>query len=45
MKATHKTAKELIGRAEEHADYAPAATQKIIRELIDTLNEFMEYNS
>jgi hypothetical protein len=41
---THATAKELIGRAEAHADHAPAETKKIIRELVDTLEAFMDYN-
>lgn len=41
---THKAAKELIGRAEAHADHAPAETKKIMRELIDALGQFIDYN-
>ena len=44
MEINYRTTKELIGRAEAHADHAPEATQKIMRELIDHLETYIEYN-
>lgn len=41
---SHKQAKELISRAEAHADHAPAETKKIMRELIDALEKYIDYN-
>jgi cob(I)alamin adenosyltransferase len=43
MEMSHATVKELIGRAEAHADHAPAETQKIMRELIDVLVQFINH--
>lgn len=43
-KYNYTTAKELISRAEAHADHAPEATKIIMRELIDHLEAFIEYN-
>jgi len=44
MEMSHAAAKELIGRAEAHADHAHPETQKIMRELIDALVQFIDYN-
>jgi hypothetical protein len=44
MEKSHAAAKELIGRAEAHADHAHPETQKIMRELIDMLTQFIDYN-
>jgi hypothetical protein len=44
MEKSHAEAKELIGRAEAHADHAHPETQKIMRELIDMLTQFIDYN-
>lgn len=44
QEVNHASAKELIGRAEAHADHAPEETKKIMRELIDHLVAFIDYN-
>ena len=44
MEKTYTEAKNLIIKAEEHADHAPPATKVIIRELIDMLQTFIDYN-
>jgi len=43
MEMSHAAVKELIGRAEAHADHAHPETQKIMRELIDALVQFINH--
>lgn len=44
MEINYTKTQELISKAEAHADHAPEATQRIMRELIDHLETYMKYN-